>query len=139
MYVPNPNAGLLTPLRLWLFALGLVVVFGLLWLRNSVVSPTPQLATIRAVQIATSGNAGEVRVAGRYPFRGVEGLSRNPVQLVCGSIGPDHIAFAALVQRHGRRSLSGTYTVDELVIDASPGESIQAQETKLLSACAERS
>ena len=135
MSVQNPNLALFTPLRLWLFAAGMVVFFGLLWLKQGYVASTPAIATARALQSEVGADAGEIQIAGRYVVEGMEGF-RNSLELVCGSVGPERTGFATLVRRHGRGFTNGTYTVETLVLDPAPNRVPLAQEAELLGTCA---
>jgi hypothetical protein len=133
---PGFKAELFTPLRLWLFAIGLSVAFGLVWLKNTVVPATPQIATAQALASAIGPGAAELNISGRYNFSGSEVVGRHYVQLVCGTVGPDQSHFAALVQRNGRRRMNATYSVEELVVDPSPQRAPLPRETSLLDMCA---
>lgn len=123
----NPTVGL--------FILGLIVVFGLVWLKETVAPSTPGAATVAAVQQAVGPRAKDIKISGRYGFEDVDGSSDQDVQLVCGSVGRDRRTFAALVRVFGTRS-TRTYGVDEFVLRPPPGRALLARETQLLGACA---
>ena len=123
---------LFTPLRLGLFALGFLIFFLLLWLKNSVVAPSADIATARALE-AVMGADTQVVISGRYRISGSKGR-RHRQALVCGRVGPRGQPFAALILRRAgskyavwRDTPATSYSLEALALQGSSDASRQKQ------------